>query len=303
MAEIAKNDRIKLHIGAHRTGTTSLQAALHGQRPNLSAQGVGYWGPYAMRNKRFPEVFKSYGTQPLSDEELDRIDIIAKSNIALLEKRLENQRRQGHGQIILSEENILGTIRINCKSSRLYADAPHRLAVFSRIFGPYISRVSLTIRSYDAHWRSQMSYWLAHGGNVPTPRKLQSLADLPLRWLDVVENVSTAFPDADIRVMPFEGWITDHKAHIDAIYGASLGLPDQKVAPKNASKSTADLRKALLERRGTNEAERLGAAQEVYQPFSRAQIAHMQALYADDLAALKRGRLARVKLLMPGETG
>ncbi len=299
---MAKTDRIKLHIGAHRTGTTSLQAALHSQRPSLSARGIGYWGPHAMRANRFPGVFLSLGVGPLSADQQMAVESIVEINTALLEAQLEYQRHEGHEQIILSEENILGSIKMNFKSSGLYPDAPNRLALFARIFGPYISRISLTIRSYDAYWRSLIAFWLFEGGALPTPRKLQSLADQPLRWLDVVRDVSIAFPNAEIRVMPFENWIPDHQAHIDAIFGAPLGLPQQKTLHMNASKDKAFLHQKLRARGEIDAAERLGAAAAPYQPFSPAHIAQMQAAYAADLAQLQQGGMARVKLVIPAES-
>lgn len=303
MAEIAQKDRIRLHIGAHRTGTTSLQAALHRQRPNLSARGVGFWGPHAMRAGRYPGVFRWPGMGPISAEERENIDIIVKNNTPLLEQRLKYQLDLGHRQIILSEENILGAIKVNFKLSELYPDAPLRLAVFSRVFGPYISRISLTIRSYEAYWRSAIAFLLSEGGTLPTPRKLQALTDQPLRWLDVVKDVHTAFPNAEIFVMPFESWINNCEPHIDAIFGAALGLPPQQYAHRNASRNQQQLRLKLLEHGKVEAAESLGELEAPYLPFSPAQIAQMQAVYADDLAELQRGGLARVKLLMPEENG
>ncbi len=297
MAKLPEKDRIKLHIGAHRTGTTSLQAALHEQRPNLSQRGVGYWGPFAMRDGRYPGLFRWLGTGPLLAEERKRIDSIVLKNKHLLEQRLSYQQDQGHKHIILSEENILGSIKVNFKLTGLYPDAPHRLAVFARVFGPYISRISLTIRSYDEYWRSAIAFLLSQGGTFPTPRKLQSLADQPLRWLDVLKNVRMAFPDAEIFVMPFENWVNAYEPHIDAIFGAALGLPPQQYMNRNASKSQQQLRLALLEHGKEETAQKLSEADTPYRPFSPTQIAHMQAIYADDLAQLRQGDLARVKLL------
>ena len=303
MVETAQKDRIKLHIGAHRTGTTSLQSALHSQRPGLSQRGVGYWGPNAMRSQRFPGVFRWLGTAPFSRKEKQRIDIIVNNNITLLEQRLKHQSDLGHKQLILSEENILGSIKINFEHSLLYPDSLHRLALFARIFGPYISRISLTIRSYDEYWRSAIAFLLAQGGTLPTPRKLQSLADQPLRWLDVLKNVRTAFPDAEILVMPFENWINACEPHIDAIFGAPLGLPPQQYTKRNASKSQRQLRLALHEYKKVAEAEGLVDADIPYHPFTPVQIEQMRAIYAIDLTELGMRKLERVKLLTLGETG
>ncbi len=302
MANITDKDRIKLHIGAHRTGTTSLQAALHGQRPGLLAQGISYWGPYAMRRKRFPGVFQSHGVQSLTGETAAKIEGIVSTNAAILAEILALKAQKGHRDIIISEENILGSMRINFQSGGLYPDAPHRLMVFSKIFGPYSSRISLTIRSYEHYWRSVIAFLLSKGRTVPTPRKLQSLATQPLRWQDVILDIRAAFPDAEIRVMPFELWVGRHEAHIEAIYGAPLSLPRQKTPTLNASLNHTDLHARQLEKGAVQAAARLGDQAGPYQPFTPAQITHMQAAYAADLAWLKQGPMPGVKLLLPGDT-
>ncbi len=303
MAELAEHDRIKLHIGAHRTGTTSLQSALHKHRPNLSARGVGYWGPFAMRAKRFPGIFKDYSVQSLLPERLEAVDSMVKTNTALLKQRLEYQRQLGHEQIILSEENILGSIEKNTRMAQLYPHAAPRLEVFSRIFGPYISRISLTIRSYDEYWRSMITYALSHGRALPNPRQLQAFADQPSRWLDVIKDIRIAFPNTDICVMPFEDWIGRPEAHIGAIFGASLGLPAQESQQKNASKNMAELRADLLAQGDEISAKLIGEADTAYTPFSRAQVTKMQAAYEADLAEIRLRNLPRVTLLNPAETG
>jgi len=302
MAELAEHDRIKLHIGAHRTGTTSLQAALHAHRPSLSARGVGYWGPSAMRNKRYPGIFRWFKGPRLTAIEQKAFDAIVEKNAPLLSQRLQIQRQLGHERIILSEENILGDMQINLQTERLYPDAPHRLALFSRIFGPYISRISLTIRSYDSYWRSLMAHQIADGGTGPTAQILNTLVTQPKRWLDVVTDVQTAFPAAEIRVMRFEDWIGAPNAQIEAILGAQLGLPARAAARLNRSENKEHLHRILLENGYASAAGRLGADGGPYLPFSPAQITQMQADYRNDVVELQRGQRARVRLLTSAET-
>lgn len=302
MADLAEHDRIKLHIGAHRTGTTSLQAALHAHRQSLSARGVGYWGPSAMRAKRFPGVFRWFKGPTLTPAEQGACEIIATENIPLLSQRLRNQRHLGHEKIIISDENILGDMKINLQTKALYPDAAHRLALFSRIFGPYISRISLTIRSYDSYWRSLLAHQIAKGGAAPTAQMLDALATQPKRWLDVVADVQTAFPEAEIRVMRFEDWIAAPNAQIEAVFGAPLGLPTRVAARLNPSKNKAHLHRILLKNGHESAAKKLGADDEPYLPFSPAHIAQMQADYRSDVAELQQGQLARVRLLKPAET-
>ncbi len=293
MAEIAKNNCIKLHIGAHRTGTTSLQAALHGQRDALSLNGIGYWGPHAMRRKRFPQVFQAFEKTPQSADELAVIDDIVATNTKLLADRINYQAQIGHEQMLVSEENILGNMKINLTTAALYPDLQERLAMFSRIFGPYCARVSLTIRPYHEYWRSLIAFLLENNAPLPTADKLESLCLQPLRWRNVIESICTAFPTAQIRVMEFEPWVGQHEAHIDAIVGAPLCLNKRFVEQKNASKDRADLLLAATDS---------GPETGRYQPFSHRQINKMSADYAEDMAWLQHGGVSRLKQLRLGET-
>ncbi len=295
--------QILLHLGAHRTGSTSLQAALHGYRPALSAQGIGYWGPQAMRHKRFPGLFRAYGTGALTDAQEQIIEETVAANTPLLARRMGNQQRSGHSRIILSEENLIGVMRVNYLDAALYPDARHRLIPVARIFAPHCRRISLTIRSYDTYWPSLIAYRAGRGGPVPMVRKLNALAMQQRRWQHLIEDILAAFPLAEVRVMDFERWAGHPAAHIEAICGAPLALPAQKAFKRNASPNKADLYAGLQKRGNSEAANRLGDAQEPYRPFSRLENELMQASYAEDLAWLRRGGIARLQFLSPGDTG
>ena len=48
-----------LHIGAHRTGTTSLQRAVQRNRKKLADNGVAFWGAQITRGGRFSGLLRA----------------------------------------------------------------------------------------------------------------------------------------------------------------------------------------------------------------------------------------------------
>ena len=45
-----------LHIGAHRTATTTFQHYMRGQSSELARAGIGFWGPWRTRGGLFSGV-------------------------------------------------------------------------------------------------------------------------------------------------------------------------------------------------------------------------------------------------------
>ncbi len=48
--------RLILHIGAHRTGTTSFQSYMRRHSAELSDAGIGFWGPVRTRKGLFSGI-------------------------------------------------------------------------------------------------------------------------------------------------------------------------------------------------------------------------------------------------------
>lgn len=62
-----------LHIGAQRTATTSFQAYMRANSADLSAQGIGYWGPHRTRRGGVLSPLVSLQTEGAIDETRDLI--------------------------------------------------------------------------------------------------------------------------------------------------------------------------------------------------------------------------------------
>ncbi len=287
---------IVLHLGAHRTASTALQQALHRQRAALSAAGVGYWGPAALRGGKFPKLYKKLGNaRPDAEGQQEYAQIIA-TNRKILHQRLAYQRQLGHQKLIVSDENLLGDMGQNARLGTLYDSAPNRLALLAGVFGDGCQRVVLCIRSYEAYWRSLLVFCIGDGMGAPDARHRARLAAQPRRWRHIVLELRTAFPTAQIEVLDFGAWAGQTTALI-ALLGetsvAPTGAATQKI---NASPSRNTLYRLLLARGDADSAQKIGNVSGVYQPFSSGEIAQMQADYAADLAWLKQTPPAGVRL-------
>ena len=94
-----------LHVGAHRTASTSFQAYLKQNRDELGQWGIGFWGPHRTRKGLFAGVVPRNG-YGLQEDQLRR----AKGRISM---QLARTEMQGARTLIVSDENMLGSVRDN----------------------------------------------------------------------------------------------------------------------------------------------------------------------------------------------
>ena len=274
-----------LHIGAHRTGTTTLQRFLQANRGHLRRQGIAVWGPDRTRDGLFRGLMRP---PPRLTAEDDLLAARARGRIAIEIARME---AEGLHTLIVSEENMIGGMPNNVLSQRLYPFAAERLARLAQAFAPHPARVALAIRSYDRHWASMLAYCVKQGHGVPDPADLEAIATQPVRWMRVVRQAAAAFPQAALVVWPFEALIGLPEVQLAALLGRPVEGPFQARREwHNAGPSLAELN-ALLADQGTPGAGlgQPGGGRGRWQPFTDGQIALMRAAYARDLAWLRDG--------------
>ena len=117
---------IILHLGAHRTATTSFQHYMGANAATLTAQGLGVWGPDVTRDGILTGVIPLPGGES-ARRQMDR----ARGRIAL---RLAQARKAGLRRIVVSDENMIGAARRNLRQGRLYDSAGERMARFAHAF-------------------------------------------------------------------------------------------------------------------------------------------------------------------------
>jgi len=278
---------ITLHVGAHRTASTSFQCYLRANREALAQQQVGFWGPWRTRGGLLHGIAEPTGQAPLPGRQ-DR-------GSGRVQLALDGARRSGVQQLLVSDENMLGTPRRCARKGVLYPDAGERVARLCAAFGG-VQRICLTIRSLNMWWASLFAYLVPRGEGLPTAAQLAQIATAPRSWRHVITDLSEACPQAEIRVMPFDAF-SDRP---DGLLRQMTDLPMVPPAPpgafwKNRHLDLAALR-AELAARGDDPAQ-LPAGSGRYMPFDAAQTAALREAYTDDLFWLTAGAEGRATLM------
>ncbi|MBE1283006.1 MAG: hypothetical protein GJ676_06815 [Rhodobacteraceae bacterium] len=265
-----------LHIGAHRCATTTFQDYLRQNGDRLSLQGTGFWGPLRTRNGLFSGILPKPGVVTGRDKQ--------RRAAGRLQIQLTRSAGMGTQNLIISDENMMGSIRANLRMAELYSGVGERMARFGHAFGGRVTDVALSIRSLDAYWASAVGFGVARGFPVPRPATLSRLAASPRSWRDVITDVACALPEARIRVLPFETFAGRPDAQLEALTAIE---PPRSHARGwlNATPRLQDLRALLT----PQEAVLLPEGDGRWQPFSDTEQACLREIYADDLMWLTGG--------------
>lgn len=271
--------KVVLHIGAHRTGTTTLQRALYQNQYNFRKNNTVFWGPRTTRGGLFSGLLNADKSRH-------------ERNIGVIQIELARLKSQGCKLLIVSEENIIGSSRRNLREERLYPDLLSRLVRFQRAFEGYLDSVVLGIRSYEGYWPSALSFAIAGGHLTPSEDMLDRLVTQPRNWTRVISDISEVFRDVPLNIWDFEDMIGDLPAQM-AILGADCELTSLGSTSgenwHNMSPSLPRLREALIERGDALSVAELGKGAGKYAPFCEHHIDAMRAQFTHDMAWLRKG--------------
>jgi hypothetical protein len=267
-----------LHVGAHRSGTTTFQDYMRRNSGALSDEGIGYWGPGRTRKGLFsglmpgPEVARGRNLRQRAE---GRIKL-----------RLARAEASGLGTLVVSDENMIGSVRDNLRNFRLYPAIGERMSRFARAFDGRLTRVMICIRSPEVHWGSAIAYGIQRGWPMPDDFALRKISLARRSWRDVITDLACALPEVEVRVLPFEGFAGRPDAFLR--HGADIDAPRDKThAWLNRAPSFAELQQTLEDR---NEPAPLAPkGQDRWTPFSEDQRAELLEHYSDDIMWLTSG--------------
>lgn len=269
-----------LHLGAHRTGTTSFQHYLRCNVEALDAASVAVWGPLRTRKGLFNGLMP--GTNPL--------DGPPRRGRARGRVRIQAERLRGKGThtLLVTEENVLGSPRHNLRCERLYPAAGERAARLYDALGAGATRAVLVIRSLDEYWASAMAYAVPRGATVPSSDRLDRLVTQPRSWRDVVADLSCALPGLPLLVIPFERIAGRPDVLLEFLTEGRFAAPRTAVdAWRNRSPDLDALRQVLRDR--GEPADWLPPGEGRWRPFTPAQRLALRQSYAEDLLWLRAG--------------
>lgn len=263
----ARPMEITLHIGAHRTATTTFQHYMRESGPALRRAGIGFWGPLRTRGGLFTGLLPD-GAEGDAGADMARARIAA---------ALDRAERTGTRHLIVSEENILGLAARNIRLGRLYPQAGDRIARLARAFDGRLTRLAVTVRPQHGYWPSAIAYAVHRGHPVPDAARLERIARAPRGWRDVLRELAAA-QGAAISVLPFGTGPETAMAVMTG--GAVTPAPAATTLCLNAAPDRAELRAALAER-GADTAP-VPAGEGRWQPFDPDQRAMLAESWLDD---------------------
>lgn len=268
--------QVILHVGAHRTATTSFQSFMRRETRALQARRIAFWGPQRTRAGLFSGIEPQAGVGMIA----------ARRARARILAGLEAADHAGVETLIVSEENMIGNARRNLRKRLLYPGVAKRLGRYVCAFDGEISQIVLTVRALDRYWMSAAAFGITRGHAVLDPLDANSIAYGHRTWRDVVADIACAAPKARITVVPFERTL----GRPDALLAACAGHVDIQMPSldwQNRGPTRDDLREILVQR-GEDPAQ-IAPGGTRWNPFDAAAAASLREAYADDLHWLSAG--------------
>lgn len=272
---ISKAMDVILHIGAHRCASTTFQRYLRLNVTALKEDGVGVWGPRRTRSGLFHGLVPEPGS--LGDQ--------ARYRRGVGRIRINLEQCAGHlDTLVVSDENMIGNMRLNLKASALYRGVGARMARFHHAFQGYVSDVLLNIRSPETYWTSTIAHSVMRGRRVPDAQDLKRLCRSDRSWRDVMTDLAAAMPGTRLWVLPFETFGGRPDMQLTAL--ARVRAPRSHLRDRvNVTPCLPQLKQKIA----PSQAARLPDGDGPWQPFSNDQIAAFRESYADDVMWLMAG--------------
>ncbi len=218
-----------LHIGVHRTATTSFQHLLDRNEPYLAENGVAVWTPRNLRGGIFSGMVRPpHDTSKACERSTTMIGL-----------SLARLRRKSTRYLIVSEENMMGTIRVNMNAASLYPQATPRLARFAAAFGETCDQIVMSIRSYDSYWASCFAFAASVGMPADRCPDMNDAASDPRGWRDVIRDVAAQFPRVPLHVAVFEDAADSNQLLLAQLAQHSVDAQDLSPMPGRCNVSAA----------------------------------------------------------------
>lgn len=268
-----------LHLGAHRTATTSLQRMMGAQGTMLAQRDVAYWGPKRTRAGLCHGLLGP--SEAVLPWQVDR----ARRRIAA---QARSTQEAGARTLFISDENILGAMHAMICDTSLYPGAGARVARFAQGLKRYPLTLGLAIRSYETWWRSMLAFQLLRDGPLPTRDFCKRIMRQPRRWPHVIADLAQAMPEARLLVWRYEE-MAGQGDHLVKVMTRRRGLPLQAL-PNPVQNIGPDLAQLTTHLHGHGlDTACLPTDDAQFSPFDTHQRRAFAAQYAEDLAWLSAG--------------
>lgn len=274
---------LDLHIGAHKTATTHLQAGLDTARPGLAAAGIACLTPQDLRGG------------------LVRLGRVADRGAGDRARIALAAARAGQPRLLLSDENILGSVHsMFAPDGHLYPEAAARLTRVLDALGGGPVRLWLAVRDPAGLVASAHGQALLAGKLTPFARFAAGIDLARPVWTSLARRLLAVPGVAGLTFWRFEDWPRIAPTVLDALLpqGAAqhVRLPDAPSQPglsamahdwimHRASRVQDTTAATALARRARARFPK-GPGAPGFQPWDDASLAVSRCAHAEDLAGL-----------------
>lgn len=272
---------IILHLGAHRCATTSFQHYLGTQKLALACHDTLAWTPSDTRAGLFSGVLP--GPRVARGRNLHNTRKRAMGRIRM---RVMRAYRQGTRQLLISDENMIGSTFDCLRYGLLYPAIGERMARYREAFQVTPKRVVLSVRALDLWWASAAGYSVNRGFAPPETETLEALSLERRSWRDVITDLACALPGTEVIIAPFEYFSSRPDALLNIATGVQAARAHSDVW-LNKTPNSARLRKQVKEAGGDMRG--IPATQGRWQPLDATQQVRLREAYEDDMHWLFAG--------------
>jgi hypothetical protein len=176
---------IKLHLGAHKTATTHIQAIFENSQDSLEKNNIKLSTPKELRKEWISSLLKVSNGE---DSYIENIKKISPNN----------------GTWIISDENIVGVSYDLKLYSGIYPNMIGKLKAIKSIFPTDAIEIFFSIRSYDEFYRSSYLEVVRNRGYIPFEEFYNQKRFQDNSWISVIEAFLTVLPQENITIWCYE---------------------------------------------------------------------------------------------------
>lgn len=282
----------RLHLGLHKTGTTSFQGYLRSSKGELREHGVSFADCYLLRRIGLSKIGKFGWRQAVSRLRRRTFD---RDLIPQIEVPANTE------SVAISEENFLSNSAVEILMETMYPRAVRNLNYVKQLLGGHRFQVFLSVRPYAAIIPSayvQAIRW-DHPANVPFAACLQRLSQgrFP-SYVDLFRRISRSLK-SDVAFWTLEDYLANPSSIASAFVGARLLGPGHIKKPSATSSPSADAvrkieklpkyRRRIEYRQAVTEIIKRDRSDEKFEPLPDDIVSGLEEAYQNDLLELQTG--------------
>jgi hypothetical protein len=224
-----------LHLGAHRTGSSSFQLCLHENRASLQQHGYAVAFP-ARDGIRAGQLALRLPAPRHGAKEAAQMAEAARRHLT------EDIAPDADRNILLSEENILGSM-VHFQNATFYPATEQRLTALRQALDGPVQAVLFVVRDYGPFFRSCIRKRMEE--TVETDFEAAAAAYLAMDrgWVEVLREVRDILQPSRLVVARHE----DRHGRVDLLRQLAPGLEDAALTPPSRSLNTSATDRALVE--------------------------------------------------------